>query len=98
MSPLAWIVHVPLPYSWLPAGTPGPPMSAQVKPPGQIDGGGVVTAATFTAAKVAGVVAPVVPVVAASPAREFPEPMSRATLEPSTGVHVLPSAEVRVEK
>ena len=69
MSPLDCIVQFPPLVSWFPVGTPGPPMSPQVNPLGQADAGGAVTAATVALPKVAGVVAPVVPEVAARPAR-----------------------------
>jgi hypothetical protein len=68
MSPLACTVQDPFWESWLPAGTPVP-MSAQVKVLGHVLEGAVLTALTAALVKVAGVITPVAPAVAARPAR-----------------------------
>src|SRR6266568_5694856 len=97
MSPLVWIVQVPCWKVWLPGGTPAP-TSAHVQPPGQMPGGGVLTALIVTLLNVAGVVTPVPPAVATRPARYEPVPISIAMVEPRTGVQLIPSDDVRAEK
>ena len=73
-------------------------MSAQVKAVGQMFGGAplgveMVTLLNTTVGVTRGAAA-----VAAMPARYGPPPMSMATVEPSTDVHVVPSPEVIAEK
>ena len=97
MSPLPWTVQLPPVTSWLPGGTPGPPMSAHDQPDGHTPGGGVVTAARARWSKTTGTVVPLVPLDAARPAR-YVEPKGRTWVEPSTGVQVTPSVEVKVDR
>src|SRR5215472_7659296 len=91
--PPPWTVHVPAPSTvWAPAGV-APPTSVQVQPFGQSAGGGGAPAATATVSNVTALVVPELCEVTARPATIAAEVVS-VTLDPATGVHVPPSADV----
>lgn len=85
--PPAWIVHVPLLSTWLPAGK-GLPISAQFQPVGHAR-----VVLTFTLSNVTVFAAPELWEVAAKPTR-IGLVIGNVTLDAATTFQVLPSLEV----
>src|SRR5437660_2594554 len=91
--PPPWTVQVPLASSvWAPAGV-APPTSVQLQPLGQSAGGVGAPVATATVSNVTALRAPALCDVTARPA-SIAVAAVIVTLDPATGVHVAPSAEV----